>query len=108
MAARRVTKTQQAKTLALVAAWMGKHGMTDDGSPAPTGKDAAYQALGPMLVPDWDWPSGGPTPTILTGGMDDWAYEVSGDIAFCEATKRLGVFAEPYASYALSLYRFED
>lgn len=69
---------------------------------APTGPDAARHALGPELNMTWSWP-GKPTPTILLeGGPYDWAIEAS-----CKLTHqfaRLGIFAEPYAGYALCLY----
>ena len=122
----KVTKAQATEVLNQVAAWMGKHGYgtptcphgkaLDDGrfwlhaddatecvgqtfGPAPTGPEAAYHAEGPELRMDWDWPSSGPTPTvILEGGPYDWAYEVSGQI------KVDGVFVEPYAGWALCIY----
>jgi len=96
-----LTPQQQSQALDIVAEWLGPR-MGYDG-PAPTGKDAARKALGPMLNPAWDWPSSGPTPTVLLeGGPDDWAI-LAGD----ELTDRLrgiGVWAEPYAAYALCLY----
>ena len=100
-----LTKTQQAKALAIVAAWMGKQGYAEDenGGPAPTGKDAAYQGLGPELVEKWDWPA---TPTdtiILEGGPDEWAYHAG--FACADEFAAIGVHAEPYAAYALCLYR---
>ncbi len=70
--------------------------------PAPTGKAAADAAMGPMLIPDWDW-TGTPTPTVLLeGGPEDWAVRVADECS--DAFRAIGVFAEPYASYALSLY----
>lgn len=71
--------------------------------PAPTGPDAAARGIGPMLAPEWDWPSAGPTPTILLeGGPYDWAIDASFELA--EKFRELGIFAEPYAGYALCLY----
>jgi hypothetical protein len=55
------------------------------------------------LKMDWAW-SGTPTPTLLTEGVCD-------AIALCEKLQPLidaagiPVWAEPYACYALSLYR---
>lgn len=127
-----MAKLSEAKArLALdaVAAWMGRNGygvirdaagnevdvlaaLDDTGNwregvkigPAPTGPEAAFKGLGPELRMDWDWPasaggSGVPT-VILEGGPGDWAYRVSGEVDFAA----LGIFAEPYASYALCLY----
>lgn len=93
---------QLQKALQLVAAWLGSQ-MRDDGQPCPTGRDASYSGLGPNLVPDWDWPSGGPTPTILLeGGPEDWAIWAGAKLR--DEFAAIGVFAEPYASYALCLY----
>lgn len=105
-----MTELNQAQceaTLQGVAAWMGRIGMTDDGSPVPTGRDAAYVAAGPMLVMDWEphWGDGSPRPTILLeGGPYDWPSEVCEDEQFQQICKGQGVFAEPLASYALGLY----
>lgn len=95
-----LTSEQQETALEIVAGWLGPR-MGYDG-PAPTGRDAAWSALGPMLVPDWDWPSE-PTPTvILEGGPYDWAAECPWDIQ--DQMRAIGVFCEPYAGYALCLY----
>lgn len=131
MARKTLSKTKQEKALAAVAKYLGpkmgciepcgkcetcKAGLTYDWQcenptsvPAPTGEEAAYNALGPMLNPAWDWPTGGPTPTILLeGGPYDWAIEIAWDEEFRAEMKRLGIFAEPYAGYALCLYNDED
>jgi len=126
----KISKTKAELALAAVAKWLGeKKGMWEtatcphsnacatnkvgdwpahkDGSmcpkpkfgPAPTGSDAAQHALGPELVMDWSWPSE-PTPTILLeGGPYDWAIEAAYAVKMPH-----GVFAEPYAGYALCLY----
>lgn len=97
----RLTTDQQEQALALVAAWLGPK-LGHDG-PAPTGEQAARIATGPMLNPEWDWPSSGPTPTILLeGGPDGWAYAAGFDLA--DALREIGVSAEPYAAYALCLH----
>lgn len=97
----RLTTQQQDQALQIVAAWLGPK-LGHDG-PAPTGRDAAYVALGPMLNPEWDWPSNGPTPTILLeGGPADWAYDAGFELA--DQLRGIGVFAEPFAAYALCLY----
>lgn len=124
----KVTKRQQEKALKVVAEWMGQHGWgepkgcgacehcREDNAlycenvtfgPAPTGEFAARNGLGPQLISDWDWP-GKPTPTIiLEGGPEDWAIRVAGETETVAAFRAAGVFAEPYASYALCLYRDE-
>lgn len=102
----KVTKTAQKKVLALVAEWLGPR-MGYEG-PAPTGEQAANRGEGPVLRPEWDWPSSGPTPTILLeGGPYDWAVEVSMDSAVVAKARALGVFIEPYAGYALCLYPYD-
>jgi hypothetical protein len=98
-----VTKVQQKKSLAIVAAWLGKKGMTEDGSPTPTGKEAAERAEGPQLIEKWDWPNASPDTIILEGGLHGWAIRASFELA--SAFKKIGVFAEPYAGYALCLYK---
>lgn len=129
-----LTEEQQDLALDIVARWLGKKGLgqascnhpeftrmdfgypihgddllcpAPEYGPAPTGRDAAMQALGPQLIRDWDWPSSGPTPTVLLeGGPYDWAVDISLDrAAFAEFTK-IGVLAEPYAGYALCLYPY--
>ncbi|MEH0110533.1 hypothetical protein V6N00_12555 [Tersicoccus sp. MR15.9] len=101
-----MTKKMSAKTarqcLEAVADWLGPQlGYT---GPAPTGSDAARSALGPELNMAWDWPNT-PTPTILLeGGPDDWAIRAAADETLTTRFAELGVFAEPYASYALCLY----
>lgn len=124
MAARKtLTKAQGEKALAIVAEWMGPkvgagrgcgecadctHGLEIAcerwvGTAAPTGSAAADSGLGPHLNPEWDWP-GQPTPTILLeGGPYDWAIRVADERSSEFAA--IGVFAEPYAAYALCLYR---
>lgn len=98
-----LTKRQQELALKIVAGWLGPR--LGHNGPAPVGPDAAYTADGPMLVSDWDWPSE-PTPTILLeGGPYDWAIEVSCDDVVCQQMRKIGVYAEPYAGYALCLYR---
>jgi hypothetical protein len=105
---KKVTESNAEQALAEVAKWMGKLGYGEaPGEPAPTGPDAAYRGLGPELKMDWDWP-GQPTPTILLeGGPEDWAVRVAGNTAFVAAMKALGIFAEPYAGYALCLYPYD-
>jgi hypothetical protein len=105
MTTKKLTKKQQEQALGLVAAWLGPR-MGYDG-PAPTGPDASARALGPNLAPDWDWPSSGPTPTLLLeGGPFDWAVDASLDDDLVGELKKIGVFAEPYAGYALCLYPY--
>lgn len=95
---KKVTKAQAEKALREVARQLSAQRA---GLPVPTGRDAAYHGIGPELRMEWDWP-GKPTPTILleSSEFDEWAMEIDtvkvGTVA--------GVFAEPYASYALCLY----
>ena len=100
---KKLTKAQQAKALKIVAEWLGPT-LGHDG-PAPTGEEAARHAQGPMLNPEWDWPSTGPTPTILLeGGPEDWAVLAAAQTR--EQMTAIGVFAEPYAAWALCLYPY--
>lgn len=59
----------------------------------------------PILRPDWDW-SGKPTPTFLWEAcpIDDWVHYLAYELN--QSLVSEGLFLEPYASYALSLYRW--
>lgn len=72
----------------------------------------AYDDLGPKLLMEWDWPTGGPTPTIVWeegpyewtmlavhGGVDQ---EYGGTVPAVEIPAT--VFVEPYSGWALCLY----
>jgi hypothetical protein len=123
---KKVTKAQSEAVLKAVAVWLGKKGLgelscpkkraltpwgdhEDDGSPclfavagpAPTGKDAAYRGLGPELMLDFD----GHPAIVLEGGPYDWAINCSLAIQKAMDAKGITVFVEPYAGYALSIYR---
>jgi hypothetical protein len=128
--ATRVSKRNAEIVLKLVAEWMGQHGCAESfkcpegreldqyishadddspcsnaiASPAPTGEDAAYRGLGPMLRMDWDW-SGTPTPAIiLEGGPDDWAIRCSFWVQDRLNERKIPVFVEPYLSFVLCAY----
>lgn len=126
---KQVTEKQAKSVLAAVAAWLATKGYGTpicphkgqelhatkwyahtDGTdcegqtygPAPTGPEAARMGEGPMLLMEWDWPSSGPTPSIiLEGGPEDWAM----DCCFA-VQEKIGksLFVEPYSSYALCIY----
>lgn len=98
-----LTHTQQDKALTIVAAWLGPY--LGHVGPAPTGRYAADHGLGPVLVRDWDWPTT-PTPTVILEGGDGWAAVIGGDPSVVAALATIGVFAEPYSSYALCLYPY--
>lgn len=99
-----LTDEDQQKALELVAKWMGEKYF--DGQPCPTGKDAAYHALGPVLIPDFEgvWVPQAPNPTIIVEGIPgaDWANWASAELV--DEFAELGIFAEPLTGYALSLY----
>ncbi len=97
----RVTERNAEIVLALVADWMGDHGMS---KPVPTGSAAAYSGLGPMLIMDWDWPCT-PTPTvILEGGPYDWAADCCADVQASIDAAGMSLFVEPYSAWALCIY----
>ena len=100
---RKVTKRQAEKALAEVARQLSQD--FNGGEPVPTGREAAYTGEGPELMMDWDWP-GRPTPTILLEGgiYSGWAVEIDTQAV----GKAAGVFAEPWAGYALCLYPVGD
>lgn len=89
MGTRKVTKRQAEQALAQVKRLARtKYGYTDD--------ELAKSDL--TLRMDFDWGSE-PTPTIVwEGGEYEWA------LAWAWEVKVPGVFAEPYAGWALSLY----
>lgn len=100
-ATRTLTQRQQDRAARIVAAWLGPH-LGYDG-PCPISREAANNATGVQLIRDWDWPSR-PTPTlILEGGPEDWAIVAAAELR--EQLGKVGVFAEPYAAWALCLYR---
>lgn len=97
-----LTHEQQDRALTIVAYWLGKR-MGYEG-PAPTGLNAAHRGQGPRLDPKWDWAEV-VTPTILLeGGPFDWAVDVSMDPEVIHQLRTVGVYAKPYAGYALCLY----
>jgi hypothetical protein len=99
MSAKKLSVSKQDKALALVAGWLGPR-MGYDG-PAPTGREEAYRAQGPMLEREWD----GRPAVILEGGPYDWAIEAGSELA--DQFSAIGVFAEPYSGWALCLYPAE-
>lgn len=97
MTVKKVTREQAEKALREVARQLTEM----NGFPVLTGRDAAHHGDGPELRMDWNW-SGTPTPTILleSSSFPEWTFEI--DTVKVGAVA--GVFAEPYSSYALSLY----
>jgi len=124
----KVTKKQAEAVLTAVAEWMGTKGygtpICPDGKPlsgiagmqhpdgtwcegckfgpAPTGPNAAYRGEGPELRMDWDW-ANAPS-VILEGGPDEWAIACSFAVQQAMDAKKVPVYVEPYASWALSIY----
>lgn len=98
---RRVSDEQQQAALTLVAEWLGRW-LGHEG-PAPTGREAADHAAGPVLVPEWDFPEE-PTPSIVLEGPGNWAYEVAMDPQMVAKFAAIGVHAEAWASFGLCLY----
>jgi|688.fasta_scaffold22638_6 hypothetical protein len=99
-----VTEPSANLVLQLVAEWLGKaDGME---GPAPTGREAAFQGLGPQLNLGWDWPSSGPTPTVLLegGGHYEWALDCCSWVQEQLNARKVPVYVEPYAGYALCIY----
>jgi hypothetical protein len=94
---KKVTQSQAEKALNEVARQLERY----TGKKIPTGRDAAYRGDGPELNMEWDWP-GQPTPTILleSSMFSNWAVEIDS----AKVGRVAGVFAEPYAGYALCLY----
>lgn len=101
-----LTAAQQEFALSIVAAWLGAGGgMSEDGSPVPTGPEAAYNGRGPQLIQNWETNSGVVAPAILLeGGSYDWPYYASNNPAVREQLARRGIQAQAYSSYALLLF----
>jgi hypothetical protein len=98
-----LTTLQTERALSIVAAWLGPR--MGYAGPAPTGREESRRGTGPFLNPEWDWPSSGPVPTILLeGGPEDWAVVAASNESVVSQLRDIGIFAEPWASYALCLY----
>lgn len=100
-----VTKRDAEKVLKLAAAWLGKHGWTEDGSPTPTGPEAAYHGLGPVLQKRDDWGMGECWTVMLEGGPYEWAVESCWDIQQQLNERGLALFIEPGWSFSLCIYK---
>jgi hypothetical protein len=87
-----VTQKRAMRAFQIVREWaMRTQGYTEE---ELNGTDLALRM-------DWDWPSGGPTPSIIwEGGPYDWAMDLSFDVSDAIA----GIWAEPYSGWALCLY----
>lgn len=57
----------------------------------------------PNFVPDWNW-GAGPAATFIFEGcpIEEWVHACSGEIQ--PELDKIGVFCEPYTSFALSIY----
>lgn len=109
MRTKKVTKAQAEFVLREVAKWLGPR-MGYEGS-APTGHDAAYCGEGPELRREWDWVHGSADAILLEGGPYDWAVECCWEVqqaVDASKTHRGQLFLEPYAGWALCIYREQD
>ena len=99
----KLTEQQQQFALNIVARWMGDE--YGHGQPFPTGEQAAYRGLGPVLRPEYDgiWDTIPPTPTIILEGLPGacWAYDAQHELE--AALHDIGVRGVPLAGFALSL-----
>lgn len=98
-----VTTAHAEYVLNLVADWMGENGLK---KPVPTGRDAANSAQGPVLNMEWDWPSSGPTPTVILEGFPGayWAVECCAAVQDAIDAAGKPLFVEPYSGWALCIY----
>ena len=96
---RKLTNRQMNRALEIVAAWMGPV-LLDTVEPAPTGREAAWNGVGPVLFKAWDFPRN-PGPAIVMEG-DDWTRAFLD--AHSDTLQDIGIFAEPYNDWALCLY----
>lgn len=103
---KKVTEQEATEVLNLVAEWLGTTNPDGTVTPAPTGKEAAWKALGPMLIMDYEgWHSTAPAAIILEGGPYDWAVDCCYAIQQKCDKNGIQLFLEPMAGYALAIYK---
>jgi hypothetical protein len=92
-----LTKKQVEKATKIVNAWFdswNQDGWLND-KYHPEGR--------PNFVPNWDWGCGEAATFIYEGyPVDEWVHRCANDIQ--PELKKVGVFCEPYTSFALSIY----
>lgn len=95
---KQLTKSQIEKSTKIVNAWFDKW------NPDGWLNDNYHPEGHPNFIPDWDWGCGA-SPTFVYEGfpMDSWVHQCSADIQ--PELDKIGVWCEPYTSFALSIYR---
>lgn len=106
----KLTEKQIEKTIKLVNEWFDKRNYLDepDFILHKWLNGTNYHVDGhPIFKADFDW-SRTPTPTFIWEGcsIPDWVDEVAYELN--PILNKQGIFLEPYASWALSIYRWDN